>query len=309
MCPQCRKYTYSQQMDEYSRAARQLAATGQLAQARQHWEAVLRLLPANTSESRAVQREIDRIDARLHPKPQTDWKKKLGPLGIGVAAAVKYKTALFILLTKGKYLFSLILYLGVYWAMFGWWFAIGFTVSIFLHEMGHYVFARGAGYAAELPMFIPGFGAFVRWNGADADPNVRARIALAGPLFGMLSGVFAYGIYLTTHQPVWLALAHFAGWINLLQLIPVFIFDGASAMSALDKQSRWAVLAVSIVMFFIVSEYLFLFIALATGYRIYKRDFAPVARHRIALAFIGLLLTNGFLSWFAMNQARLIFGR
>lgn len=296
-------------MDELSRQARHAAAMGQLAQARQYWQAVLRLLPPNTSEARAVQREIDQVNARLEPKPPADWKKKLGPIGIAIAAAIKYKTALFLLLTKGKYLFSLLLYLGVYWAMFGWWFAIGFTVSIFLHEMGHYVFARGAGYAAELPMFIPGFGAFVRWNGADADPGVRGRIALAGPFFGMLSGVLAYAIFLSTGKPVWLALAHFAGWINLLQLIPVFIFDGASAMSALDKQARWAVLAVSAAMFFIVGEFLFLIIAIATAYRIYTRDFSPVPRQRISLAFIGLLLGNGFLSWFAMNQSRLIFGR
>lgn len=296
-------------MDDLSRIARGLAAAGQLVQAREHWQAVANLLPAGTAEARAVQREIDRLDARLQPKEPKDWKKKLGPLGVGLAAVLKYKTALFLVLTKGKYLFSLILYLGVYWAMFGWWFAIGFTVSIFLHEMGHYVFARGAGYAAELPMFIPGFGAFVRWNGADADPGVRARIALAGPFFGLLSGLLAYAIYLATNQPVWLALAHFAGWINLLQLIPVFIFDGASAMTGLDKQARWAVLAVSVAMFFIVSEYLFLFIALATAYRIYQRDFATQPRQRIALAFIALLLGNGFLSWFAMNQAKLVFGR
>ena len=296
-------------MDELSRRARHLAATGQLAQAREHWAALLAMLPAGTPESHAVQQEIDRLNARLSPKPPTDWKKKLGPFGVGLAALVKYKTALLVLATKGKYLFSLFLYLSVYWALFGWWFAIGFTVSIFLHEMGHYVFARAAGYAAELPMFIPLFGAYVRWNGADADPNVRARISLAGPFFGLLSGLLAYGIYLTTHQPVWLALAHFAGWINLLQLVPVFIFDGASAMTALDRQGRWAVLAVSLVMFYVLGEYLFLFIALGAGYRIYKRDFAPVSRQRIALAFIALLIGNGFLSWFAANQAKLVFGQ
>ncbi len=296
-------------MEELSRHARHLAATGKLNSARDAWAGVLRLLPPDNSESRAVQREIDRLDARLSPKPTTDWKKKLGPVGVGIAAILKYKTAAFLLLTKGKFLFSLVLYFGMYWALFGWWFAFGFTVSIFLHEMGHYVFARAAGYAAELPMFIPGFGAYVRWNGADADPNVRARIALAGPLFGLLSGVLAYGLFLSTHQPVWLAIAHFAAWINLLQLVPVFIFDGASAMHALDKQGRLAILVVSVLMFLMVKEFLFILIAAATAYRIYQRDFAPVSRQRIALAFIGLLLGNGFLSWFALNQARVLFPR
>jgi Zn-dependent protease len=186
---------------------------------------------------------------------------------------------------------------------------VGLTGSVLLHEMGHYLMVRRFGFSAELPMFLPGFGAYVKWNGVGVDPGVRAQISLAGPLFGFLSGLMAYGVFLSTGKTVWLAVAQFAGWINLLNLIPVLIFDGASAMYALGKQARWAVLLVSLALWIILREYVFLFVAIGTAYRIWKRDFPAEAKDGIAYYFIALVVANGFLSWYCLNQARLLFPR
>lgn len=288
--------------------ARQLAALGQLRAAREHWVAALSLLPPDSSQARAVQREIEKIDARLAPKPQVDWKKRFGPFGVLIAALIKYKTLALVLLTKGKFLLSILLFLSIYWGRYGWWFAVGLTGSVLLHEMGHYCMVRRYGFAVELPMFIPFFGAYVKWNAPNVDPEVRAQISLAGPLFGFFSGVIAYAIFLSTGHAIWLALAQFIGWLNLLNLIPVFIFDGAAAMTALGAQGRTAVLLVSLVLFFTLSEYLFLFVAIATAFRLYRRDFPAEPKQGIAYYFIALILGNGFLSWFALNQARTLFG-
>jgi Zn-dependent protease len=308
VCPNCRKFTHSDELNELANRARHASAVGQLAVSRESWLAALNLLPPESSEYRAVQREIDKLDARLSPRPPKDWKKRLGPFGVGIAALLKYKSALFLLLAKGKFFISILLFLGLYWARFGWWFAFGITASVLLHEMGHYLMVRRFGFSAELPMFLPGFGAFVKWNGANVDGSVRAQISLAGPLFGFFSGLVFYAVFLSTGQLVWLALAQLAGWINLLNLIPVFIFDGAAAMSALGAQARLAVLFVSITMFFTLHETLFLFIAIATGYRLIKRDFPQDAKQGIAYYFVFLILANGFLSWFATNEATLRFG-
>ncbi len=299
-------------LEQLARRARQLAAIGQLPAAREHWVAALQYLPTDSSQRAAVLREIQKIDAKLAPKPPakpTDWKKRLGPFGVLVAALIKYKTLALVLLTKGKFLISILLFVGLYWGLYGWWFAVGLTGSVLLHEMGHYLMVRRFGFAAELPMFIPGFGAYVKWNGPNVDAGVRAQISLAGPLFGFLSGLIAYGVFLSNGHAVWLAVAQFAGWLNLLNLIPVFIFDGASAMVALGAQGRMAVLLVSLVLFFMLSEYLFLFIAIATAYRLYKRDFPAQPKQGIAYYFIALIAANGFLSWFALNQAKSLFGR
>lgn len=299
-------------IEEIARRARQLAALGQLQAARDHWAAALSLLPTDSPQRRAVLSEIEKLDRRLHPQPKTDWTKRLGPLGVGVAALAKYKSVL-LLLVKGKYLFSILLYLGLYWAMYGWWFAVGITGSVFLHEMGHYLVARRFGFRAELPMFIPGFGAFVKWSGAGVDPNVRAQISLAGPFFGFLSGLISYGIFVSTGRPIWLAVAQFAGFINLLNLIPISLgminLDGMPAMLAIGLQGRLAVLAVSVALFFMLGGWMFIAVAAATAYRIWRRDFPVESKQGIAYAFAALVVANGYLSWFAQNQAHLLFGR
>ncbi len=293
----------AQQVEELAIRARQLLAMGHLAAARDQWVTALQLLTPDSSQYRAVQREIEKIDARLSPKPaagqKTDWKKRLGPFGILVAALIKFKSVVLLLLAKGKFLISILAFLGVYWSLFGWWFAVGLSGSILLHEMGHYFMVRRFGFAAELPMFLPGFGAYVKWNGANVDPAIRAQISLAGPLFGLISGIVAYGIYLETGHGVWLAVAHLAGWLNLLNLIPVLIFDGASALTAVGMQGRLALVAVSLVMWFMLHQNLFLLLAIGTGYRIWKRDFPAQPNQGIAYYFIGLAVANGFLSWFA----------
>jgi Zn-dependent protease len=296
----------TQDLHELASRARQLRAIGQLQAARELWVAILNMLPTDAAERVTVEREIASIDAQLAPRPKTDWKKRLGPVGVALAAIIKYGS---IILIKGKFLISILAFVGVYWTLFGWWFAVGLTGSVLLHEMGHYLAVRRFGFAAELPMFLPGFGAFVKWRGVNVDENIRAQIALAGPLFGLFSGLLSYGIYLATGHGVWLAVAQFAGWINLLNLLPVFIFDGAPAMSALGAQGRWAVLLVSVVLFFTLKEFLFLGLAVCVAYRLWKRDFPAQPRQGIAYYFIAMVLGNGFLSWFALNQARAVFQR
>ncbi len=299
----------TEQVEQLALRARQLTALGQLQAAREHWVAILNLLPIDASERQGVLREIGRLDARLSPKPKVNWTKRLGPLGVLIAFIAKFKTVALILLTKGKFLFSILAFVGLYWAMFGWWFAVGLTGSVLLHEFGHYVVVRRFGFRAELPMFLPGLGAYVKWNGANVDVGIRAMISLAGPLFGFFSGVIAYGIFLWTHQGVWLAVAQFAGWLNLINLIPVSLLDGGAAMTALGRQHRLAILAVCLTLAFLLHEWAFGFVAIGTGYRIWKRDFPAESRQAIAYFYAALVVLNGFLSWFCLNQARLLFAR
>jgi len=288
--------------------ARQATSAGQFQIAIQTWQAILNLLPSDAPERQGVQREIDRLTARLNPKPGFDWRKRLGPFGVVLAFLAKFKTVALVLLTKGKFLISVLAFIGFYWLMFGWWFAVGFFASIFIHELGHYLVVRAYGLKAELPMFIPGFGAYVRWSGSTAiDPQVRANISLAGPLFGFLSGLLAFGLYLATGQRVCLAVAQIAGWLNLLNLIPIGMFDGGKAMDAISAGQRAAILALSVAMVFVAGEgnlLPWIGIAAATGYRLYKRD-VVAPREMVGYYFIALAVANGFLSWYCINIAHI----
>jgi Zn-dependent protease len=239
--------------------------------------------------------------------------KKLGPIGVVLAFLTKFKTVALLLATKGKLLlmgltnikalFSILAFVGVYWALYGWWFAVGFFGSVFIHEMGHYVTVRRYGFAASAPIFIPGVAAFVRWQGANVTPDVRARIALAGPLFGLGAAVVSYLIFTATGAGVWLAVAHTGAFLNLLNLIPVFIFDGGGAFIALGRQERMAVLIISIALWFFLGEFIFLFIGLGAGYRLIRKDHPLQGSQLIGYYFIGLLIALGLLDWWMLQTA------
>jgi Zn-dependent protease len=243
--------------------------------------------------------------------------KKLGPIGVALAFLAKFKTVALLLATKGKLLLlgltnfkaliSILAFVGVYWALYGWWFAVGFFGSIFIHEMGHYVVVRRYGFAANAPVFIPGVGAFVRWQGANVAPEVRARIALAGPLFGFGAAVASYFIYTATGAGVWLAVAHVGAFINVLNLIPVFIFDGGSAFIALGRQERMAVLVISLALWFFLSENIFLFIGLGAGYRLIRKDHPAQGSQSVAYYFIALLIGLGLFDWWMLQTASTVF--
>jgi len=62
----------------------------------------------------------------------------------------------------------MLLSIGAYALEWGWAFAAGFVLLIFVHEMGHAVALRREGIPAGAPVFIPFVGAFVAMHGPAA---------------------------------------------------------------------------------------------------------------------------------------------
>ena len=120
----------------------------------------------------------------------------------------------------------MLLSMGVYWTAWGWRFALGLVLSIYIHEMGHVAALQRYGIKATAPMFIPGFGAMVRLNQYPANPAEDARVGLAGPLWGLGAAVFAYAVFLATAIPFWAAIARTGALINLFNLLPIWQLDG-----------------------------------------------------------------------------------
>ena len=120
----------------------------------------------------------------------------------------KLKVVLLFVLTKGKLLLlgltksstflSMFASFAVYWAAWGWPFALGLVVSIYIHEMGHVDALRRYGFKATAPMFIPGLGALIRLQQHPTNPAEDARIGLAGPLWGMGAALACYLLFLAT---------------------------------------------------------------------------------------------------------------
>lgn len=142
-------------------------------------------------------------------------------------------------LTKWKTLLSMLAFIGVYIQIWGWKFALGFVLGIYVHEMGHVAALHRYGIAATAPMFIPGLGAFVRLKQHFTDVRQDARVGLAGPIWGLAAGLVAYGVGLATDSQIWFAIAQATAFINLFNLVPFWQLDGGRGFHALTRPQRW----------------------------------------------------------------------
>src|SRR4029079_13484890 len=97
---------------------------------------------------------------------------------------------------------SMLLSLGVYWTAWGWKFALGIVLSIYVHEMGHVIVLGRYGFRATAPMFIPGLGALVRLRQHVVNPREDAEIGLAGPIYGLGAALVALGLWLATKEQI-----------------------------------------------------------------------------------------------------------
>jgi Zn-dependent protease len=173
----------------------------------------------------------------------------VGFLATLLALAAKFKGALLVLLNlkwlliAGKLLLSsgsLILSIWLWSTIFGWPFATGFVLLIFVHEMGHVIALYARGIRASVPIFIPFFGAFVALREMPPNARIEAEIAIAGPLLGTAGAAVCHIIGLQGGGQIWYALASAGYFINLFNLLPVIPLDGGRVVAALSPK-LWVV--------------------------------------------------------------------
>jgi Zn-dependent protease len=297
VCDQCHALVHSEELERMAEEAKVLEAKGDLRQAREQWLRGLQLLPPNSRQANWIQshaRSLDAVADRVQPPPEpTDnkWAKRLGPVGPIAVVLAKGKVLLGAIF-KLKFLFSFVAFLGFYWAAFGMKFGIGFAVLILLHEMGHYIDIKRRGLPADMPIFLPGFGAFVRWRALGVSLETRAAISLAGPLAGFLAAVACAGLWWQTGDPLWAALARAGAWLNLLNLIPVWVLDGGQAALALSKTERIVLLTACLALWLVLGENMFFLVALGAGYQVFLAGDLPAHPSRATTVYFVAVLTG-----------------
>ncbi len=177
------------------------------------------------------------------PKP---WYKRAGG-GIVAAGllivkfAAKIKVVL-LLLPKLKILTtsgSMLVSVAAYSLIWGWKFALGFVVLLFVHEMGHVIQLRREGIQASAPVFIPFLGAAVWAKSLGGNALAEARVGLAGPILGSIGAAACIPLANATGNEFWRALAFTGFFLNLFNLLPVVPLDGGRAMAAMSPW-MWA---------------------------------------------------------------------
>lgn len=297
-CPQCRTLVHGDQMEQFAAHARSLEAHDDFQAAREKWLACLPLLPAQSVQAEWIRKHVAELSAG--PSPQTShpassttpqWAKKLGPLGPILLALLKFKS-----------LFSFVAFFGFYWTLWGAKFGIGFAVLILIHEMGHFIDIKRRGLPADMPMFLPGFGAYVKWNALCVSLETRSAVSLAGPCAGAIAAGVCYLLWHQTGYGLWAALARTGAWFNALNLIPLWIFDGASATNALSKLERAVVLLVSAALGYALGEWVFGLVAAGMVIRLFTRDAPEEQCSAIAAYFVAVLTALAMILWRVPGQ-------
>jgi len=298
VCNHCHALVHSEELDRLASEAKALEASGDLRPARERWLAGLNFLPRTSKQydwikQHARDLEIAADQARVPGPPDNKWAKRLGPVGPIAILLAKGKTILFALF-KLKFLLSFAAFIGLYWAMWGMKFGIGFAALILLHEMGHFIDIKRRGLPADMPVFLPGLGAYVRWQAMGVPLETRAAISLAGPLAGFLTAVACAVLWWQTGNPLWAALARAGAVLNLLNLIPIWILDGGQAALALSKMERIILLTACLALWLVLSESMFFLVALGAGYQVFLAgDLPPHPSRATTIYYVAVLTALG----------------
>jgi Zn-dependent protease len=296
--------------EQISAEARAAAERGDLSEELRLWRTALDMLPPGTPEYNLVRMRVvnltKAIDEGAHESRHAPkWIKVLGPLAPVLLLLWKFKGLAALLLSKGKLILfglgkfstfsSMLVSLAAYWALYGWWFGLGLVLSIYVHEMGHVWALRRFGFAASAPMFIPLVGAFVRMKQHPVSAVEDARIGLAGPIWGTVAAIGLFATYAATGIGVIGAVAHFAAWLNLFNLIPVWQLDGARGMRALSQNQRIVLVAVLAGMFLLTREGFLLILGALALLRVFRGDRPEQGDTRTLAQFCGLVIVLSIL--------------
>ena len=149
-------------------------------------------------------------------------------------------------LTGGTMLLSVFAYALV----FGWWYAVGFVLLIFVHEMGHFIAARQRGLDVGAPTFIPFVGAWIQMKDMPHDVETEAYVGIAGPLAGTVAAVACYFFARAYDSNLMLALSYAGFFLNLFNLIPLSPFDGGRITAILSPRMWLAGVPILVGLFF-----------------------------------------------------------
>jgi Zn-dependent protease len=245
---------------------------------------VSQLTPEPESRERTDELSYE-LDARYQPYEPTDW----GPVKHEPRFPILRKLAapfiaLGLLLWKFKFVLaaifkfkifttsaSMLVSLGAYAWLWGWKFALGFILLLFVHELGHYLEARRQGLDVGAPVFIPFLGAAILLKENPLNAWREAQVAIAGPIVGSIGAAVVWLIGERQDSELLVALGFTGFFLNLFNLLPVVPLDGGRIAAAIHP-ALWFVGFLGLVgLAFVAPNPLLIIIALIVGLELWRR--------------------------------------
>jgi Zn-dependent protease len=160
----------------------------------------------------------------------------LGGIGAALTALLLKFPLLGYVLKFGWLGFSALFSVAVYSLIFGWQFAVGLVLLLFVHEMGHAVVMKLKGIPIGGMIFIPLLGAAVIMKQMPRNAKDEAEVGIAGPIAGGIAAMVCLALARSYPGTIWAPLAYFGFFINLFNLIPIVPFDGGRVLGAIDRR-------------------------------------------------------------------------
>ena len=296
VCGNCQTLVHAATLEQLAAGARAHEARQRYREARDAWLQALELLPADSTQAEWVRgdaRRLNELAGAANVDARHAWARKVGPLA--PLAILLAKGKFLLSLFKLKFLLSLGTFVAFYWALYGVKFGIGFAILILVHEMGHFIAIRRRGLPADMPVFLPGLGAYVRWTALGVSTETRAFVSLAGPLAGCIGAAVCAALWMQTGAALWAGLASLSALLNVLNLIPVWVLDGGQAIAALDKTERIILSAAAVLFAALFAQPAFLLVALGAGYRAFTKDIPSAPSHPATVYYLVVLAALGCL--------------
>jgi Zn-dependent protease len=249
-----------------------------------------------------------RPDDPFGQERQSPLRRLFGPLLVAGAFLLKFGKVALLALPKLKVLTtsgSMIVSIAAYSLIWGWRFAVGFVVLLFVHEMGHVIQLRREGIKASAPVFIPFLGAAVWAKSLGDDAAAEARVGLAGPVLGTIGAAACIPLASLTGNDLFTALAFTGFFLNLFNLLPIVPLDGGRAMAAMSPWMWLVGVFAMVVAVFAFPNPIIILIALLGIFETYRRFKAlrsgdekvrayyrvtPRQRVLVGLVYVGLIV-------------------
>ena len=297
VCTGCHTLVHAARLEQLATDARLHEERREIAEARADWLKILELLPADSAQAEWVRGNAERLRALAVTTVATEtrhaWAKKLGPFA--PLAILLAKGKFLLSLFKLKFLLSLGSFVAFYWLLYGVKFGVGFAALILLHEMGHFAEIRRRGLPADMPVFLPGFGAYVRWTALGVSTQTRAFVSLAGPMAGCVGAAVCALLWMETGAKFWAGLASLTALLNVLNLIPIWVLDGGQAIAALNKTERIILSAFAVLLAALFAQPFLLLVAAGAGYRVFDKAIPAAPSNAVAAYYVILLAALGYI--------------
>ena len=211
----------------------------------------------------------------IHPEGffRNLMKKLAAPFVALGALLLKFKAAILIVFKLKLFATAatMVASIGAYTMLWGWRFAVGFVLLLFVHECGHVLEARRQGLPVSAPVFIPFLGAAIVMREMPHNAWKEARLALAGPLLGSLGAAFCWALAGIYHSNLLLAIAYFGFFLNLFNLLPVVPLDGGRVAAALHPAIWFVGLAALVALVIVTPNPILLIILVIAAFDLYHR--------------------------------------